>query len=321
MRQPAYTGNDQANLATVNGENDYAANFIPDIEKTFVAKDPANNGYWFPSVGATVMLYLNTTKKPFDDVNVRKAISMAIDRDQIATVAEYGYTKPADVTGLSDAYPNYKVADTSTLGDDWTKLNVDKANQMLDAAGLKKGADGMRTLADGTALTYDINVVNGWSDWVSACQIIAQGMKAIGINATVKPYDFSTWYDRVSKGQLRHVHRLEFGRRDSVQLLSRTDVPAFFQALSANQPARTGSATSARPATTCSPSSPLSRTLLKRRMSLPSFSRPSLTKRPLYRSSLAQSWYEYNNTRFTGSPTKDNPTLWVPGSTRAHPSS
>ena len=85
MRQPAYPGNDQANLATVNGENDYAANFIPDIEKIFVAKDPANNGYWFPPFGATVMLYLNTTKKPFDDVNVRKAISMAIDRDQIAT--------------------------------------------------------------------------------------------------------------------------------------------------------------------------------------------------------------------------------------------
>ena len=51
-------------LATINGENDWAANFIPDIQKTFVDKDPENNHYWFPSTGATVMLYVNTTKKP-----------------------------------------------------------------------------------------------------------------------------------------------------------------------------------------------------------------------------------------------------------------
>jgi peptide/nickel transport system substrate-binding protein len=116
FRQPAYPGNDQANLATVNGENDYAANFIPDIEKVYVSKDPKNYGYWFPPFGATVMLYLNTTVKPFDDANVRKAISMAIERDKIATIAEYGYTKPADVTGLSDAYPNFKVADPLQAG-------------------------------------------------------------------------------------------------------------------------------------------------------------------------------------------------------------
>lgn len=306
MRQPAYTGNDQANLATVNGENDYAANFIPDIEKTFVAKDPANNGYWFPSVGATVMLYLNTTKKPFDDVNVRKAISMAIDRDQIATVAEYGYTKPADVTGLSDAYPNYKVADTSTLGDDWTKLNVDKANQMLDAAGLKKGADGMRTLADGTALTYDINVVTGWSDWVSACQIMAQGMKAIGINATVKPYDFSTWYDKVSKGQFDmsigwssggatpfNYYRGQMSQRSSKPIgesagenwqryVSKPgdDLLTQFAAIS--------DAAKAKDIAT-----KLQQTFASEAPAVPLFPGPS--------------WYEYNNSRFTGWPTKDNP--------------
>ena len=145
------------------------------------------------------MLYLNTTKKPFDDVNVRKALSYAIDRAQIVKVAMYDYTKPADVTGLSEAYPNYKVADPSTLGD-WTTMNVDKANQMLDAAGLKKGGNGIRVGADGKPLSYEINVVSGWTDWVSSVQIIAQNFKAIGIDATVKPYDFSTWFDRVTKG-------------------------------------------------------------------------------------------------------------------------
>jgi peptide/nickel transport system substrate-binding protein len=83
FRFPSYPGNDQANLATINGENDWAGNFIPDIESTYVAKDPEHYGYWFPPLGATVHLYVNTTKKPFDDVNVRKAISAAFDRNAL----------------------------------------------------------------------------------------------------------------------------------------------------------------------------------------------------------------------------------------------
>ncbi len=87
MRFPAYPGNDQANLATINGENDIASNFIPDIEKTYVSKNPDTNGYWFPSTNGGIMLYVNTTKKPFDDVNVRKAVSMGINREQVVKVA------------------------------------------------------------------------------------------------------------------------------------------------------------------------------------------------------------------------------------------
>jgi peptide/nickel transport system substrate-binding protein len=199
LRFPAYPGNDQANLATLNGENDWAGNFIPDIEKTFVAKDP-NNGYFFPSIGAVVHLYLNTTKAPFDKVEVRKAISQAIDRDQIVTVAMYDYTKPADVTGLSDAYPSFKSQAIVDSGA-WTKLDVDAANAALDAAGLAKGADGIRVNADGTPMKYEINVVSGWTDWVSACEIMAQNFKEIGIDATVKTYDFSAWIDKVNKGE------------------------------------------------------------------------------------------------------------------------
>ena len=199
FRFPSYPGNDQANLATVNGENDWAGNFIPDIEKTYVAKDPENNGYWFPALGATVMLYANTTKKPFDDPNVRKAISMAIDRDQIVKVAMYDYTHPADATGLSDAFNQWRSEEAVTAGD-WVKQDVARANELLDAAGLTQGAGGIRTTADGTPMQYDINVVSGWTDWVSSVQIISQNLKAIGINATVKTYDFSAWIERVQNG-------------------------------------------------------------------------------------------------------------------------
>ncbi len=199
FRFPSYPTNDAANLATLNGENDWAGNFIPDVDNTFVSKDPEHNVWWFPPIGATVHLYVQTTVKPFDDVNVRKAISMAIDRPQIVKVAMYDYTRPADATGLSDAYPNWFDQTVADSGKAWVTRDVDAANKLLDDAGLVKDGD-TRTLADGTKMEYELLVVTGWSDWVSSVQIISQNLKEIGIKATVTPMDFAAWIEKVQKG-------------------------------------------------------------------------------------------------------------------------
>jgi peptide/nickel transport system substrate-binding protein len=199
FRFPSYPTNDAANLATLNGENDWAGNFIPDVDKTFVAKDPDHNVWWFPPIGATVHLYVQTTVAPFDDVNVRKAISMAIDRPQIVKVAMYDYTRPADATGLSDAYPSWFDQTVADEGKPWVTRDVDAANKLLDDAGLALDGD-VRTTKDGKKMDYELLVVTGWSDWVSSVQIISQNLKEIGIKATVTPMDFAAWIDKVQKG-------------------------------------------------------------------------------------------------------------------------
>ncbi|XXZ30415.1 ABC transporter substrate-binding protein [Sorangium sp. So ce321] len=197
LRFPAYPGNDQANLALINGEVDWAGNFVPDIDKTYVSKDPQNNHYWFPLVGGTVTLYPNATKKPFNDIKLRKAISMAIDRAQIAKIAVNGYTVGADATGLDDAYARWR--NEKAAAADWTTYDVAKANALLDEAGYAKGSDGIRA-KDGKPLKFDINVVTGWSDWVRAVQITTQNLKAVGIEATLKTYDFSAFFEALQKG-------------------------------------------------------------------------------------------------------------------------
>jgi peptide/nickel transport system substrate-binding protein len=194
---PAYPNNDAVNLATINGENDWAANFIPDIEQTFIAEDPEHFHYWFPAVGATVHLYLNTTVPPFDNVDVRKAISMAINRDQIVQIAMYDYTHPADTTGLSDAYDNVRDEEAANAG--WATYDVDAANEMLDAAGLAMDGD-VRKLEDGTAMEFELNVVSGWTDWVQSCEIMAQNLEDIGFKVTVQPYEQATWQTNVQNG-------------------------------------------------------------------------------------------------------------------------
>ncbi|MBA2277929.1 MAG: ABC transporter substrate-binding protein [Chloroflexia bacterium] len=197
FRFPAFPTNDAANLATLNGEIDWASNFIPDIEATFVARDPENNHYWFPPTGATVHLYLNTMTPPFDNADVRKAVSMAINREQITTIAMYDYTNPSDSTGLSEAYPNWKNAEAADA--EWVTNVADQANVLLDGAGLTRSGD-VRQLPDGTPMEYQLNVVTGWSDWVQACEIMSRNLADVGITVTVQPYEYATWFDQLQKG-------------------------------------------------------------------------------------------------------------------------
>ena len=85
----------------------------------------------------------------------------------------------------------------------WTNYDVATANQMLDAAGLKRGSDGTRLDPDGKPMEYQLIVPSGWTDWISACQIISQNMSALGIKVDVQTPEQDTWTDTVAKGQFQ----------------------------------------------------------------------------------------------------------------------
>jgi peptide/nickel transport system substrate-binding protein len=199
LRFPAFPSNDAANLANTGGETDWFANFIPDIDKSFVAKDPEHNHYFQPPIGDMVMIYANTARKPFDDINVRKALSMCFDRAQMVSLAVYDYTAPGDANGLAGKYKLWVNADAVAAGQPFVSLDVDAANKLLDDGGYAKDGDYRKT-PDGKDMSYKINVVSGWSDWVQVVQIAAQNAKDIGIKIEVEPLDYSPWFENVTKG-------------------------------------------------------------------------------------------------------------------------
>jgi peptide/nickel transport system substrate-binding protein len=199
LRFPAFPSNDRANLALVFDEVDWAGNFIPAIDRVFVQRDPEHHGYWFPLTGSTVFLYANTTRAPFDDVRARKALSLSIDRDLLVDVALFRYSRPADATALSDAYTAWHdsgVADAA----DWVELDVARAAARLDELGYRLDAEGIRRKPDGKPWSLQILTVSGWSDWVRAAQVIARGLGELGIDASVRTYDFGAWFQRVQEG-------------------------------------------------------------------------------------------------------------------------
>ncbi|MCT2546175.1 ABC transporter substrate-binding protein [Streptomyces atratus] len=190
IRVLGFSGNDSANLAFVNGEADWTQSFIPEVDKSFVAKDPEHNKYWYPKTGSMVDWTMNTTRAPFDDVKVRKALSLAVDRESVTEVGMNGYTRPADCTGLSGGYDKWRdkaLAASCT----WTRHDAAAAAKALDDAGYKKGSDGKRKLKNGKPFTFDISVGSASSDWLSVANIIKQNLAGIGVTANVKSPDWA----------------------------------------------------------------------------------------------------------------------------------
>lgn len=200
LRFPALPSNDQANLALVHGELDWAGNFVPAIDRVFVARDPEHHKYWFPLVGSTVFLYPNAQVAPLGDVRVRQALSMALDRERLVRVAMYEYTRPSHATGLSDAYASWR-DDAVAAEATYMKYDPAGAERLLDAAGLRRGPEGLRTMPDGSPWRLEIEVVSGWSDWVRAAQVISRDLRKLGVDAPVKIYDQSAWFERLQRGK------------------------------------------------------------------------------------------------------------------------
>jgi peptide/nickel transport system substrate-binding protein len=138
------------------------------------------------AIGPLGWLAFNLTKKPFDDKRVRQAIAYAIDRDFIVNKLHKGVTRVA--TGpIAPASPFY------TDKVEHYKLNLDKANQLLDAAGLKRDAKGVRF-----ALTLDY-LPNTPDNSQTIAEYLRPQLRKVGIDVSVRTSpDFPTWARRIS---------------------------------------------------------------------------------------------------------------------------
>jgi peptide/nickel transport system substrate-binding protein len=200
LRFRAYPGNEQAILALLNDELDWAGTFLPAIDRVYDGRDRQHHHHWFPLMDATVFLYANTTRAPLDDVRVRKALSMGIDRARIAEIAMHGYTRPADATGLSDAYARYRDPAAVAAGT-WVNHDPAAAGRLLDQAGFgARDGNGLRRSARGQPLVFTLDIPAGFSDWIAAGQIAARSLRAVGVEVRLRTVEYSAWFERLQKG-------------------------------------------------------------------------------------------------------------------------
>jgi len=197
---PAFSGNDAALIANASGQLDQTGNFISGCEKAYVAKDPKHFVCDYTTVGP-VGLWLNNEQYPSSMPEFRKALSLAIDRQKVYKIAEYGYEPPSDALGVAGPWPNWMDPSLAAQAKAMATYDPAKAQAMLAAAGFTtKG--GRLYDPKGKQVTLTLSVINGWSDWDLAMQILGQNFKAIGIETKINLMTQTQWFDQAYKGTL-----------------------------------------------------------------------------------------------------------------------
>ena len=198
---PDYTSNDSANhdIEGSLGDSALGLDFIPNIQKAYISKDPAHRHFWMPPVN-NWSLVPNLTNPLLSNPLVRQAISYAVDRKEVAKVAEDNFTLPASQTGNIEPFKAWynKAADAKY---NYFKYNPAKAMSLLKQAGFTKGSDGVLRSKSGQKLSVTIIMVGAYSDSVAATTIMAKELRAVGFDAKPEALAGSVYGSRLGDGQ------------------------------------------------------------------------------------------------------------------------
>jgi len=185
-----YSSNTTADAAIEAGQLDWTGGFVPNINKTYLAKNSKYALVDFPL--AVDYLIPNMSNGPTTSLAVRQAISDAIDRSYISQSVYNGYAPPTNPEGL--LMPNYKnVASPQTASDKFGGADPAESKKILTAAGYKLGANGMFSTPSGQPLNIDVKVVASYTDYLSILQILQPELKAAGINLQITAEAYSVW--------------------------------------------------------------------------------------------------------------------------------
>jgi peptide/nickel transport system substrate-binding protein len=205
INHPIFKSNNDGDVKLQSGEIDASQQFTAQIWKMWEAGKPVSTWskkkpYHVP--GQIPLLIFNLNKKGLENVKVRQAIAYAIDYPNIATTAMSDYSVPANASLIIPSGYESKYYDGDAVkADGWT-YDKDKAVSILeDDLKAKKGSDGIYVLPDGTKLGgWKLVTPTGWTDWNTACQIVAKSAQDIGIGITTEFPQFPQMFSNLQNG-------------------------------------------------------------------------------------------------------------------------
>jgi peptide/nickel transport system substrate-binding protein len=178
------TSNAVATRALETGEIDleYRVDVIADVDRLGALPHLRVMGIEYFTL---IYVGFNMRRKPYDDLNVRRAIALAVDSAEVNQKALHGKGKIIKGVWLEGHWasnPDVKNPE----------YDLNEANRILDNAGYKKGGDGIRLLHDGSKWSH------GLVTWTSmnapeVAQVVKEQLKKIGIDLRVESLEFTTY--------------------------------------------------------------------------------------------------------------------------------
>ncbi|WP_282947992.1 ABC transporter substrate-binding protein [Cellulomonas endometrii] len=204
IRFLSLSGNTAGADGIANGTIDWQTGPVPDIQNV------AENfpGYDTLTAAQSQMVLATCSSVelgcsgPQTDPAVRHALYLAMDRTQLNQLA---FEETA-----SEISPTFALTSTQ---ESWISSAVEEpvapekadpegAAAVLEAAGWVKGSDGIYA-KDGQKLTVTVEVVTGWTDYITAVQTIAQQAKAAGIDLQTAQSSWNEWTERRTQGNFQ----------------------------------------------------------------------------------------------------------------------
>jgi peptide/nickel transport system substrate-binding protein len=203
-----FKSDDPAVQALIKGEVDYVNDITPLQVKALQGRKgiTAHNGIspLFEEIGFNTGAVDTKTGKPIGDGNpavrdprFRHALGYALDLNRIVRSAFQGAGEPGS-TIVPTAYPNYHWEPPK--GQAFT-FDLAKAGRLLDQAGYKKAADGLRTMPDGSPLgTLRLYARSTVKASIDTMDFFKEWLGDLGIKSTVTAMDTSKLSDVILSG-------------------------------------------------------------------------------------------------------------------------
>jgi peptide/nickel transport system substrate-binding protein len=200
------------NLRAIAGNYTIQGRHIDFAKLPVIRENQAQGDYfvdfWLSGTRHPVMIAFNVDWNEDPDiaaytaqsVEFRRALSLAIERDEINETFFLGVGTPAS-NCPADTPPFYN---SDRWDEQWGQFDPEQANQILDEIGLdQKDAEGYRLLPNGERLTLRMDAVSGaFLDYPSIGERIAQMWgESVGIHVTINPVERSLWGERTDANQ------------------------------------------------------------------------------------------------------------------------
>ena len=176
-------------LALVNGEVDYKSQSLQLPSAPILLENQEKGGYTIqlkptialPAFSFNVTSPDETKREVFNNLDFRKAMSMAINRDELNEIAFFGLGTPQTYLGFSPV-PEF----AAEFVDAGTGYDAETAKSMLDELGMVDAdGDGFRDLPNGEKITLNLQfTTQGIGGEV--VELVSQYWSDVGLNTTVK---------------------------------------------------------------------------------------------------------------------------------------